>query len=180
MLSLDVTELMHERSTNAVGAALGLPSAPGQALALAAEGRRGLLVIDALDSVGANRDKPVELFPILDRVIRHAHAHPHLTIVISCRSEDLEADERLRALFHRDASADVVEVPPLADNEVTGVLARAGMDPDELDRSQFELVRMPVLLRLLIDSRDAGPCTFQTEEQLRERYLDHVVGRDAE
>lgn len=107
VLALDVGQLMHERSTDAVGASLDLPSAPGQALAAAADGGRGLLVIDALDSVGANREKPVELFLILDRVIRHAHAHPHLTVMISCRSEDLEVDERLRTLVHRDPSADV-------------------------------------------------------------------------
>lgn len=54
------------------------------------------------------------------------------------------------------------------------------MDSNELDAAQIELVRVPLLLKYLLDSRDAGPYTFQTEAQLTDRYLDHMLGRNAD
>ena len=72
VLSLDVSGLTHQRDTQAVGMHLDLPLPPARALALAATGGRGLLVIDALDSVSLNRDKAPELFLVVDRLIKGA------------------------------------------------------------------------------------------------------------
>jgi hypothetical protein len=176
VLSLDVAGLTRERDTETVGEFLGLPMPPARALALASTGGRGLLVIDALDSVSLNRDKSAELFPVLDRVIKEARAHPELTLFISCRSEDLDADERLRALAHGDASFEVIDVPPLAVDQVRGSLVQAGIDLSELDDEQIEIVRVPAELKLLIDSREAGPFDFRTAEELRRRYVDFKTG----
>ena len=35
---------------------------------------------------------------------------------------------------------------------------------------------MPALLKILIDSRDAGPLTFRTAEGLQDRYIEFVAG----
>jgi hypothetical protein len=172
VLSLDVSALTRERDTEAVGRSLGLPMPPARALALATAGGRGLLVIDALDSVSLNRDNAAELFPVMDRVIKEARAHYEITVVISCRSEDLDADERLRALVHGDASLEHIQVPLLTVAQVKGTLVQAGLELTDLTKEQIELVRLPMLLRLLIESSDAGPCDFRTAEELRNRYID--------
>jgi hypothetical protein len=172
VLSLDVSGLTREQDTDAVGRHLGLPTPPARALTLAAAGGRGLLIIDALDSVSFNHDNSARLFPVVDRVLKEARAHPELTVVISCRSEDLAADERLRDLVHGDASLEVIDVPPLGLNQTKGSLVQAGFQLAEINQEQLELVRLPALLKMLIDSRDAGPCGFSTPEELRDRYLD--------
>lgn len=176
VLSLDVSGLTRERNTKAVGRSLGLPMPPARALALSAAGGHGLLFIDALDSVSLNRDNSAELFPVVDRVIKEARAHPEITVVISCRSEDLDADERLRALVHGDASLEHIEVPPLTVAQTRGSLVQAGFELTDLTVEQIDLVRLPMLLRLLIESRDAGPFDFRTAEELRNRYIDFQTG----
>jgi len=37
-------------------------------------------VIDALDAVGINRDKPLQLFQVLGDVVREVRAHSNLTV----------------------------------------------------------------------------------------------------
>lgn len=176
VLSLDVGSIRLERDSEAVGRALGLPMPPARALSLAAVGGRGLLVIDALDSASLNRDKTAEVFPVIDQVIKEARANPDLTLLVSCRSEDLDADERLRALVHTDASLEIIDVPPLNGGQVRASLVQAGIDVDDLDNVQLELVGNPALLKQLIDSQAAGPLNFRTAEELRARYIDFKVG----
>jgi hypothetical protein len=171
VLSLDVSGLTREQDTDAVGRHLGLPTPPARALTLAAAGGRGLLKIDALDSVSFNHDNSARLFPVVDRVLKEARAHPELTVVISCRSEDLAADERLRDLVHGDASLEVIDVPPLGLNQTKGSLVQAG--PACRDQPRAARTRPPACVAQDAHrSRDAGPCGFSTPEELRDRYLD--------
>lgn len=172
VLSLDVSKLSHEQDTEEIGKHLGLPSSPARALAVAAVGGRGLLIVDAMDSLSLNRGKPPELFTVVDRVIQEARAHLNITLVISCRSEDLDADERLRDIVHGEASLEVLEIPLLDEGQVAGSLIQAGFDLEDMNDEQLELVRLPELLKLLINSRDAGPLTFKTAEELRDRYIE--------
>lgn len=172
VLSLDVSTLRRERDTEGIGRALGLPMPPARALATAAAGGRGLLVIDALDSVSLNRQNSPHLFPLVDGVIKEARAHHDLTLVISCRTEELDADERLRGLIHGDASLETIDVPPLTLNQVKGALVQADFELSDLRRDQLELVRVPELLKCLLESREAGVYDFATPSDLRNRYID--------
>lgn len=172
VLAVDTGSLNFEQDTAAVGDHLSLPDTPGVTLAAAAAGGRGLLIIDALDSVGLNRDKPPQLFRVVGEVIEEARRHQNITLLISCRSEDLASDDRLRILAEGPHAAAQIDVPALSADEVGGALAQAGVDPGELSGAQLELLRIPTCLKYLSESKDAGPYNFETEADLVERFLD--------
>jgi len=44
-------------------------------------------------------------------------------------------------------------------------------DPSQLNADQRELIRVPTRLRYLIESKEAGPFDFATEQDLIERFL---------
>jgi hypothetical protein len=179
VLALDAGSLNLERTTADVGESLKLPDTPAVTLAAAAKGGRGLFVIDALDVLALDRDKPVELFQVVDDVIQEAHRQSSITVVIGCRSEDLESDVRLRALKNRSPIARQVDVPPLDENQVSGALVTAGIDPEALSRDQLELVRVPICLAYLTLTPEL-PYDFATEQDLQERWLGlHTNGESA-
>jgi len=171
VLTVDTTALSREQSTSEVSGRLGLPDTPGVTLAAAAKEGRGLLVIDALDAVGINRDKPLQLFQVLGDVVREVRAHSNLTVLVSCRSEDLASDDRLRELADGSHLAPTIEVPALTPSQVVSALAYAAIDPSQLNADQRELIRVPTRLRYLIESKEAGPFDFATEQDLIERFL---------
>jgi len=98
VLTLDAARLSHEDDTDAVATTLGLPMRPAAALAGVARGRRGLFIVEGMDRVSVNKTQRPELFTVLASAIKEARAHQNLVLVISCRSEDLHTDERLRGL----------------------------------------------------------------------------------
>jgi hypothetical protein len=170
VLALDAGSLNLERTTADIGASLNLPDSPAVTLAAAAKGGHGLLVIDALDVLALDRDKPVELFHVVDDVIQEAHRQSNITVVIGCRSEDLESDVRLKTLKSRPPIARQVDVSSLDENQVSGALVTAGIDPDALTPGQLELVRVPIRLAY-VTRAPAPPYDFATEQDLQERWL---------
>jgi hypothetical protein len=129
-----------------------------------------------MDWVGINRTQRPELFTVLDAIIKEARAYPNVTLLISCRSEDLANDDRLKSLAEGLDPAERVEVPPLTVEQVHGALAQAGVPINDLIPEQLELLRTPMLLKYLIDSKDAGPFVFVTAQQIMDRYANWKTG----
>lgn len=172
ILALDTASLSLEKSASDVGSRLQLPDTPAATLsAAAASGGRGLFIIDALDWLALDRDKPAELFKVIDEVIQEALRQSHITVVISCRSEDLDSDVRLRGLVERAPVARQIDIPRLSDSQVDGALAQAGVDRDLLTPDQWELLRVPICLKYL-SMTPQPPYDFATERDLKERWLD--------
>jgi hypothetical protein len=172
ILAMDAAALSHEANTLAVGNRFGLPVPPGSALAAASIGARGLFVLDALDAVSLSRDKPPELFPVLNAVINEVRAYPNVTLLVSCRSEDLASDERLRVLAYGSEPAEVVEVTELPTAQLVDLIEQLGVDIKSLSENQLRLLSTPELLKCFIESVEAGPPDFDTAEELRGRYVD--------
>ena len=179
ILTIDVQALSQERDTVAVGSRFDLPRAPAEALAIASGDRPAVLVLDAVDEVSKSRARSIELYAVVDRLIKEALAYPNITLVMSCRQEDFDSDDRLRALLRDPTATERVEVPRLATDQVRGAIASAGDDPARLSDQQAELLRLPQMLKLYLDSLGAGPPEFSTKEELVERYVDWVTRDDA-
>jgi hypothetical protein len=172
VLTIDVQALSQQLSTAAVGTHFDLPRAPAESLVLASPDRPAVLVLDALDSVGKNRGRSIQLYSVVDRLIKEAVAHPNITLLMSCRREDYDTDERLRDLVRDINRTETVEVPRLQVEQVRGAIVTAGGDPTELNDQQLELLRLPEMLKIFILSMSAGRAGFSTKEELFQRYLE--------
>jgi hypothetical protein len=179
VLAMDTTQLSYEQDAAAVGRTLGLPDTPAATLAVAASARngRGLLVIDALDGVALNREKPFALFSVIGDVMTEARAHPHLTLLVSCRTEDLRTDDRLRSLVDEPNPAVTVDIPKLARTAVESALGAAGITPTQLSASQLALLRTPILLKYLVETKDDGPFDFESEGDIYQRLVGSVASQ---
>ena len=71
------------------------------------------------------------------RPIKEAVAHPNITLLMSCRREDYDTDERLRDLVREETGRETVEVPRLQVEQVRGAIVTAGGDPTELNDQQL-------------------------------------------
>lgn len=174
VLTIDVQALSQQLDTAAVGTHFDLPKAPAESLALASPDRPAVLVLDAVDSVGKNRGRSIQLYGVVDRLIKETLAHPNITLLMSCRREDFENDERLRGLVRDPIRTEIVEVPRLPVEQVRGAIVTAGGDTTELNDQQVELMRLPEMLKIFILSIGAGHPTFSTKEELFQRYLEYL------
>lgn len=129
-----------------------------------------MLFLDAVDAVGPDRGSPFELYTTVDRLIRDTHAHPNLTLVMTCRQEDFDSDDRLRALLRDPTRVETVEVPPLSENQVRGAITTAGGDSSALSGDQIEILQFPNMLTLYLRIMGGGAADFSTREELLDRY----------
>ncbi|MFD0782714.1 ATP-binding protein [Micromonospora azadirachtae] len=175
VLTIDVTRLVRETSSAEVGRTLGLAAPPAASLAAVARNRPAVLVIDSLDSVGVNRDKPVELFRAVSEVLREAAAYPNMAVLVSCRTEDLDTDTRLRGLVKEPNPAARFEVGLLSRDQAAGALVTAGHDLSKFGEDQIAILRNPGNLRILTKVPAAELFDFGTEQELIDGYLDWAV-----
>ena len=175
VLTIDVTGLVRETSSAEVGRALGLAASPAASLAAVARHRPAVLMIDSMDSVGVNRDKPVELFRAVSEVLREAAAYPNMSVLVSCRTEDLDTDTRLRGLVKGPDPAEQFDVGLLSKEQAAGAIVAAGYDLLKFGESQITILRKPGNLRLLTKVPTAEFFDFGTEQELIDGYLDWAV-----
>src|SRR5207302_10006840 len=132
----------------AVGAQIGLPGSPAAVLGVVAAERRSILVLDQLDSVSLTSGRHPEFWQCLREVIDEARYQPNMSVLIVCRRFDLENDDRLRTLSASSGGpATVVQVGPLSDEIVDGVVSSVGLAAESLRPSQRELLCVPLHLR---------------------------------
>jgi hypothetical protein len=175
VLTIDVTGLVRETSSAEVGRALGLAAPPAASLAAVAQNRPAVLMIDSMDSVGVNRDKPVELFRAVSEVLREAAAYPTMAVLVSCRTEDLDTDTRLRGLIRDPDPAAQFDVGLLSKEQTAGALVAAGHDLSKFDERQIAILRNPGHLRILTKLPAVELFDFGTEQELIDGYLDWAV-----
>ena len=157
---------------------LGLPASPVAALAALARDRQSVLIIDQLDIVSTTSGRHPEFFDCVAEVFRQASAIPTLTLVVACRTFDVENDGRLRQLVGlRDAAARMV-VGSLGIESVRSALDAAGMSSFQPSPAQLELLRLPIHLALLCESAGISGepeerLEFVSSNDLFERFWKH-------
>jgi hypothetical protein len=133
----------------AVGAQLELPESPVRVLAAIAGDRRCVLVIDQLDAVSELSGRSLELREPLVQIVEEALAHPHMRVLIACRSFDLQHDDRFRALVGGRTPFTRHQIDPLDIDTVRGVVEQLGITADTLHPDQLRLLSSPLHLKLL-------------------------------
>jgi hypothetical protein len=160
VLAFRLDRFMEVRSSRELGRALELPASPAVALARAAAGRSALLVVDQLDAVSFASGRSPEVFGVVEELLFETERFGNVQVVLACRRYDIDNDPRLKALVdpERSQALVVVEVKPLDREDVERAIVEMGLDPTKLDRTQVELLRLPlnlILLRSVVDEADA-------------------------
>jgi hypothetical protein len=159
-----------------VGKQLGLPNSPAVVLAALAQKRPSVLVIDQLDAVSLASGRNPLFFECLQEVIRQASAYRNMKTVLVCRKFDLENDRRFASMLQPGAGFKAVTVGRLSRDAVVAVLRDLGYDPERFDKTQHELLTVPLHLALLAEIATHHPIeatSFETVNDLYERFWDH-------
>lgn len=153
-----------------LGRQLGLDVSPAAALAVAAQGGRGYLVIDQLDAVSlASGRMPAAFDPVMD-LIGEARSLSNVNVVIACREFDIKNDHRLRGLA-ADSSIVRVHVGDLTSDAVERAVADMGADPARLTDVQRVLLKSPLNLVLLSSAASQGDAVgFHSQGSLFEAF----------
>jgi hypothetical protein len=156
-----------------VGQQIGLPGSPANVLAAIAQEKECLLVIDQLDAISLTSGRHPEMFDCLFEIIRQAMSHPNMRILLACRKFDLEYDQRLRWLTDQDRIAYKVALGRLAPVQVQQIVSALGLDAQQLTPKQFDLLSIPLHLRLLgeiIQDSSIRVLSFETAKDLFDRF----------
>lgn len=176
VLAIRLDRLEPFLSPGALGEQLGLSASPVAALAALAGDRPALLLIDQLDAVSLASGRMPASFDSVAELLREAEAFPEIRVLLACREFDIDNDNRLRALVARDGGAKQFKVGPLSDEQVAEALARLGLDLDELERHQLELLRSPLHLVLLSAAmEEEAALSFSTTKDLLDLFWESKV-----
>jgi len=158
---------------------LGLPASPALSLRALAGSRHAVLILDQLDALRLTSSHSYSAWESCAALIDQGLADPHTTVVLACRTFDLENDPKIATWKRaRDQSTQFVVVEKkiayLPEVAVTDLLSRQGVKYSELPTRQQTLLRTPSVLALWWNLAAAGhlPSTFHNATQLMRQILD--------
>ena len=173
MLALRVDRLEPAGRPEELGRHLGLPASPVRTLAAVARGEDCLLVVDQLDAVSMASGRNPQFFDCIVAMLEEARQHPDMRVLSACRKFDVDNDIRLRDLVSENGIAHEFPVEPLDAETVRILLERLGLDPGEFSAKQFDLLALPLHMRLLSEVvQDEGVDTsvLQTTKDLYDAF----------
>ena len=170
-LPVRVDRLGNALTSIEIGQQLGLTQSPVNVV-LNTSGNRNVLVIDQLDAISVTSGRQLATYDAIRELLYEAQIHPQVQVVVSCRSFDLETDNRLRGLIAGD---DIFEVnaEPLPEQSVRAAVLALGFSVERLRRDQLELLSSPFHLYLLSQvATDAAAreLAFTTPKDLLDLY----------
>jgi hypothetical protein len=136
--------------------------------------RRIVVIIDSLDVLSMNRDHGA--LGIFLRLLDRLNPMPNVTVVVACRSFDLQYDPLLRDREWKHK----IHVPDFDyETVVAPLLHEWSVQEAELDTEMRRLLLLPQNLRLFEDIvKRGGRCNIHTAYELQEVYLQEVVVKD--
>lgn len=159
-------------TTKQLGEQLDLPQSPVTVLGRVADLRQSVLLIDQLDAVSLASGRNPAFFERVTELLDEARNYPQMTVVLACRTFDLENDDRIRKLVEGTISvAHPFTVSFLSGEEVDGVLEKCGIEPSTLSQAQKELLKVPLNLKLYTQIQPSS--SFTTEIDLLEMFWEH-------
>jgi hypothetical protein len=100
-LVLDIDNIEFAYSARELGENLRLQSSPVNVLENIAQGNRSVLVIDQLDNVSFVPSIRPEFFNCIREIVENANLYPNMSLILSCRTFDLNNDKRLTKLLDK-------------------------------------------------------------------------------
>ena len=176
MLALRVDRLEPADRPEELGKHLGLPASPVRTLAAVARGQDCLLVVDQLDAVSTASGRNPQFFDCIGAMLEETRQHPNMRVLSACRKFDVDNDIRLRDLVSENGIAHEFPVVSFDTETVRILLERLGLNPGEFSAKQFDLLALPLHMRLLSEVvKDEGVDTsvLQTTKDLYDAFWDH-------
>ncbi|MFF2921874.1 hypothetical protein ACFVTP_05575 [Streptomyces celluloflavus] len=127
-----------DRTAEAVGRRLGLPSSPATLIARVADGAPALLVVDQLDAASSYSGRIPDVFEAVDDMLEALTASPNIKVVLIARTVDVEKDPRLTSLAVQEGTVERFPLGLLDAEAVRTVLEAGGTSPQTLGRDTLD------------------------------------------
>src|SRR5262249_28588644 len=118
-------------------------------------------------------------FACVHEMLRQAQAHPHMCLLLACRTFDLNNDPRLRKLTGNNGLVHAVTIHRLAHATVRESVAALGLDAQRLSSKQLDLLSIPLHLSLLAEiaaDQTVDVLNFSTAKELYDCYWERKQG----
>ncbi|MFH8992920.1 NACHT domain-containing protein [Streptomyces sp. NPDC017940] len=169
-----------DRTAEAVGRRLSLPSCPDTLISRVANGGPALLVVDQLDAVSTYSGRIPDVFEAVDEMLEALADAPNVKVVLIARTVDVEKDPRLTSLIGQEGVVERFSLGLLEDHAVRTVLEAADTPAHRLSAETLALLRTPlhlaVFCRLATSSRATA---YGSLQELYDQYTDQTR-REAE
>ncbi len=166
-------------NTEQFGHNLGFSSSPTYALTKLNNDKPILVIIDQLDTVKALNMQNTVKYNVIKNFISElvrVSTLINLSIVITCRSFDLENDDHLKSLLDKDWTK--INIPKLNANEVEGILKSLGIVYKEIPQNTANLLTTFFNLKLFTKNYQKDRQVFyNTKYELVKDYL-HNINHD--
>lgn len=131
-----------------------------------------VLIVDQLDAVSEISGRNGRTKEAVLRMVDEAVIFETVSVVLVCRSFDVETDPRLRTLQKEKTFASI-EVTLLEwERDVVPVLEMAGLPIDRLDPAQRDLIRVPINLAIFLEVAGARDGRFASRHDLFDRLVE--------
>lgn len=166
-LAFRVDHYLDCRSPQAFGEAItGREESPVATLRGVSIGQKSVLIVDQVDAISEISGRNGAIKQAVLRLVDDVRNFGNVVIVISCRTFDLENDDRLKAL--KDAyGVEHIEVQLLDwENSVKPLLLSKSVAIAQFSPNQIELLRLPLNLALFFETYDPSVPTFSSRNEL--------------
>src|SRR6185312_6739292 len=143
----------------------GLPGDPVACLQALAGERRSVLILDQLDAIHWTAAHAAKAIEVVREMLERARVATKMTVLVACRTFDLEGNQ-LHLLF--PAGVPRVDVVELNESEVLNALKRCQVEPKDLAQRELKLLRNAFALGLWVNLTRSGvtPAPFSSLTQL--------------
>lgn len=155
-----------------LGKNLGLPNSPGAILNNIAQNERCVLIIDQLDNVSMVPATRPQFFDCIYDTIKKAKLFPNISLILACRNFDLENDHRFKDLIKK-FKINKVKIDNLSIEQIKDYLMNLGLDYSRFDSSHFEILSVPLHLRLLSEIAKSSDDTSFTFDSVMDLYREY-------
>lgn len=153
-----------------------LPSSPAACLKGVAGDRKAVLILDQLDAIRWTSAHASEAWDVCEELIEEALAYQNLSVIIACRTFDLNDDPRIKRWKSQKKVAHI-KIGELPEDEARKIVSEHGQDWNGLDSRQKKLLQSPQCLYLWTILQDSGqPFSFHTATDLMRAYWEDVRG----
>ena len=172
-LAFRIDQHLECTSRQSLGKAVtGREESPAATLKGVAPDQPAVLIVDQVDAVNEVSGRNGAVKQAVLRLVNDVRNFGGITIVIACRTFDLESDPRLKDL-KSTAGVEHVEVKLLSwDEEVKPLLESRTIKTASFSENQRELLRLPLNLAIFLDVYDGESTTFGSRNDLFERLLE--------
>lgn len=184
VLDLENNELAYSAKT--LGSKMELPSSPVNVLENIAQGRKGIFIIDQLDSLSIIQGKKLGFMDCIFELIEQVKDYPNINLILVCRDFDLQNDRRINNI-QKKYKINAIKTGPLNHEKLIEFIENElKLDPSKFTESQLDLLAIPLNLKLFIEIIESGGSylTLDTEIELyneywdvKKRYLEKKLGR---